>query len=290
MTLTEPQLKYLCDTAIQAALKAGVAISGFDTDNLQVESKVGGESLASQVVTEVDMISQSIILEILEPTCEELDLALLTEESVDNGERLVKDYFWCIDPLDGTLPFVEQSTGYSVSIALVSKCGAPQLGVVYDPVTETLYHAIIGQGLFKNHERWNYDTPADGVGRTLTFVCDRSLIQHPKYDETLQELSALASAIGCDGIEVINHGGAAMNACWVLGNAPACYVKYPKTEAGGGSLWDYAATACLFTEANAVVTDIYGGSLSLNNPDTTFMNERGIIYATGLELSQRFTI
>jgi len=288
MTLSELNLKSLCDKAIKAALKAGGAISGFDTANLQVESKVGGASIASQVVTEVDLISQSIILEILEPTCDEFDIALLTEESVDSGERLVKDYFWCIDPLDGTLPFIEQNSGYSVSIALVSKCGTPCIGVVYDPVTETLYHAIKGQGIYKNHESWEFKRPNDKFVKQLTFISDRSFIKYSKYDHTLHELSSLAVEIGCSGVDVINHGGAAMNACWVLENAPACYVKYPKPEDGGGSLWDYAATACLFTEADAVVSDIYGDSLNLNNPDTTFMNERGIIYASGPEISQRF--
>lgn len=287
MTLSEQQLKHLGNKAIDAALKAGCAISDYDASALQVNRKEAGVSIASQVVTEVDLLSQSIILEALEPTCDEYDLALLTEESIDERERLVKDFFWCIDPLDGTLPFIEQSTGYSVSIALVAKCGTPYIGVVYDPVTETLYHAIKGQGLFKDRGRWQ-PCLLDAPGSSLTFICDRSFVKHPEYSPTIQALESIAEDTGCSGLNVLNHGGAAMNACWVLENAPACYIKYPKPEDGGGSLWDYAATACLFTEAQAVVSDIYGDALNLNNPNTTFMNERGIIYATSPALSQPF--
>lgn len=37
-----------------------------------------------------------------------------------------------------------------------------------------------------------------------------------------------------DGLKIIQQGGAAMNACWVLEQEPACYFKFPKPEAGGG--------------------------------------------------------
>ena len=55
---------------------------------------------------------------------ERYDLALLTEELEDDGSRHVKDYFWCIDPIDGTLPFTQKKPGYGVSIALVARDGA----------------------------------------------------------------------------------------------------------------------------------------------------------------------
>lgn len=71
-----------------------------------------------------------------------------------------------------------------------------------------------------------------------------------------------------------------MNACWVLEKSPACYFKFPKPEDGGGCLWDYAATACLFNESGAVVSDIQGQSLDLNRPDSSFMNHRGVLYAS----------
>ena len=73
-----------------------------------VKNKPSGSSRASQIVTEVDLMSQEMILKHIHPTCEEYDLGLLIEESNDDLSRFEKDYFWCIDPLDGTLPFVEQ--------------------------------------------------------------------------------------------------------------------------------------------------------------------------------------
>ena len=78
-----------------------------------------------------------------------------------------------------------------------------------------------------------------------------------------------------------------MNACWVLEHAPACYFKFPKPQEGGGSFWDYAATACLFHELGAVATDMHGNPLDLNRRDSTFMNHRGILFATSEEIAEK---
>ena len=77
-----------------------------------------------------------------------------------------------------------------------------------------------------------------------------------------------------------------MNACKVLANPLACYVKLPKQN-GGGSLWDYSATACIFSEAGAIATDIYGQRFDLNRADSTLMGRRGILFATDETLAQR---
>ena len=50
---------------------------------------------------------------------------VLTEETEDDGGRLRADYFWCVDPLDGTLPFIEGRPGSAVSIALIARDGTP---------------------------------------------------------------------------------------------------------------------------------------------------------------------
>ena len=280
MQLSTNDLYLLSQCAISAALQAGQMIANFDRDKLTVNTKEAGASLASQVVTEVDHLSQAIILQTLQPGCDIYDLALLTEESPDNGSRLEKDYFWCIDPLDGTLPFIEGVNGYSVSIALVSRDSTPIIGVIYDPVEQTLYHAVKGEGAFRNGKPWLLAEPQVKKISSLIFISDRSFIKHPQYNELLIQLEKIAKTLGHSGVEMIQHGGGAMNACWVLEKSFACYFKFPCEHPGGGGLWDFSASACLFNEINAVVSDFCGESLELNRPDSTFMNHRGVIYTT----------
>jgi 3'(2'), 5'-bisphosphate nucleotidase/myo-inositol-1(or 4)-monophosphatase len=288
MQLNQTELGVLADVATKAALEAGTLIAGYNGREVTVQYKEGGDNLASQVVTEVDELSQAIILKHLLPTCATYDLALLSEEQADDGNRLVKNAFWCIDPLDGTLPFTESIPGYSVSIALVARDGTPLIGVVTDPLTGTSYQAIKGQGALRNGEPWLLEAP--GKSTSLHFVADRSIASHPQFEAVLEQLQTLATELGGDGLETTLTGGAVMNALWVLERAPACYFKFPKPQAGGGSLWDFAATACIYAELGAWCSDFNGQALDLNRADSTFMNHRGVLFASDRGLAERLRV
>ncbi len=290
MKLSTSDLDVLTDLAISAATDAGAMVAA--SRPIEVEHKAGADSLASQVVTEIDRRSEDIILDILRPTLDRFELGLLTEEQDDDGGRLVADNFWCIDPLDGTLPFIEGVPGYAVSIALVDRSGAPLIGVVFDPVESTVMHAIAGGGIVRNGQPWSIESSSDrlseaGSGQdVLSVFADRSFLDWPDHDVIVEALGRIAGERGLAGLEFHTSGAAVMNACGVLGAAPACYFKYPKT-AGGGCLWDYAATTCLFNEAGFVASDIHGNPLELNRADSTFMNHRGVLFATDNELALR---
>ncbi len=279
MTLRPDELVWLAEHAIDAAHEAGRYIAR--TRPTDVRSKGGGLSRSSQVLTEVDQHSQRLIIEALAPTMERFDLGLLAEEDDDSGDRLTRPYFWCIDPLDGTLGFVESTPGYSVSIALVSREGVPLAGVVYDPVERTLYHAVRGHGLFVDRRRWARPEAAE----SLSLFMDRSARSDDAYAQIITALHEAGLATGSAEPTMHATAGAVMNACRVLTHPPAVYFKLPKASPGGGSLWDFAATACLFHEAGAVATDIHGQPLDLNRADSTFMNHRGVLFATDRRLA-----
>ena len=274
MTPTGAELQELADVAVEAATAAGDLVAR--TRPAEVEHKAGGGSLASQVVTEVDRVSEALILEHLRASVDRFDLGVLTEERVDDGGRLTADAFWCVDPIDGTLPFVEGRPGYAVSIALVRRDGMPLIGVVHDPVEATTWRAVAGQGIARDGEPWV--APVRTRDSLAVFV-DRSLLGGDDGDQVTAMLDDAATALGLAGVEINVGFGAVMNACSVLTAGPACYLKLP-VERGGGSLWDFAATACLFGEAGAVATDLHGAPLDLNRPDSTFMNHRGVLFAS----------
>lgn len=112
------------------------------------------------------------------------------------------------------------------------------------------------------------------------------------YASHKSALELIAKDLDCDGIDIKSGAGAVMNACEVLdeyylhGNS-ACYFKPPKIEQGGGSLWDFAATACIFKEAGAWVSDMSGFHLNLNPSHSLFMNEKGILFASDNLLARR---
>lgn len=269
-------LSTLADIAITAAKAAGAAINRYADLEVPVEHKEGGDSYASQVVTAVDKESESIILNHLLPTCEEFDIALLSEETADDGSRFEKDCFWCIDPIDGTLPFIRKVPGFCVSIALVSKGAHPLIGVVYDPSTEILYHAINEQGAFRNEQPWEI-SPKNTY---LTYVSDKTLADTPRADEIRELLEGYRQQLGLSEIREISGSGAVLAAIRVLEHGPACMLKFPKPQQGGGSIWDYAATACIYQELHLPATNLAGGPLDLNRPDDSFMNHEGVWFGT----------
>ena len=275
MTLSTRDLEELASLAITAAVEAGEMIA--EARPLEVEHKASGDSLASQVVTEIDRRSEDIIVDHLTPTLAVHEVGLLTEERNDDGSRLECDYFWCIDPLDGTLPFIEGRPGYAVSIALVARDGKPVIGVLYDPVSAATVHAIDGIGAFRNGEAWKRLPETEG--EVLTVFADRSFSAHDAMDALAQQRFRTSA-------DVRVGSGAVMNALGVLDHAPACYVKYPKAS-GGGSVWDFAATACVFAALGAVATDIYGQPLDLNRAHSTFMHDRGVLFASDETLAKQ---
>lgn len=268
-------LLHLNNIAVKAVLSAGKIIQNYMNETVLVKNKNVGTSLASQVVTEVDLKCETAILSHILPTCDAFNLALLSEETEDDGSRFEKDYFWCIDPMDGTLPFINKQPGFSVSIALVAKNGTPHIGVVFDPSTNALYYAIKGYGVFKNGSPWTIKN----TNNYLTYVTDKKLKDTPLSSEIKELLNKKAEELNLNGIKEISGSGSVLNAIHVLENGPACMLKLPKKENGGGSIWDFAATACIYNEFSLPATNFEGEKLNLNKKDSSFMNHEGIFYS-----------
>jgi fructose-1,6-bisphosphatase/inositol monophosphatase family enzyme len=283
VTLEKNELDELLKLSIAAAREAQKVIVRHRHTPLDVRRK-GEGTLSSTVVTEVDVKSQSVIVETLTPALEKFDIALLSEEQPDDGARLEKRAFFCVDPLDGTLPFIEGKPGYAVSIGLVSKAGDPLLGVILDPEAGRLYSAIRGGGAFCGSER--ISMVMREPDRVLTAVVDRSAIESDQLSEMTQIANQVFRECGFESVDMFNYGGAAMNAMVALRRQPGCYFKFPRKGESGGSLWDYGASACIYREAGAVATDIYGAPLELNRQGSTYMNHRGFIYATDARIGE----
>jgi len=274
--LTLDQLQDLHDGAVEAAKIAGQFIANAASQPVDVLHKDAGDSLASQVVTEVDRQCDTLIRQYLAPYAKRYDLAFLTEEQEDDGLRLQKNYFWSVDPLDGTLAFIRSQPGYAVSIGLVARDGTPMIGVIYEPLTQVVYSAIKTKGAFINGQSWSYVNQStvfthpvdDGAEDKRDFVSLRRLLDVWLDEQGYRERC------------VRHHAGSVMSAIWVAEAGQGCYFKLPKATQGGGCSWDFAATACVFTELGFQVYDFAAKPLALNREGDTYMNVTGVIYAT----------
>lgn len=278
MNLNDSDLIELCEVAKKAAISAGKYVqSQFDTHH-QKQLKQGGNSIASRIVTNVDLISQEIILNELNDSILKYDLGLLAEEKIDDRSRLLKNHFWSIDPLDGTLPFTEGNTGYAVTVSLISKQGDPLIGIVYRPDCDECCSSIAGNGVFVNDVQFVRDSIKEED--ILQVYFDRSMRNAPHFKDIVSKLEQLKNDEGIKGIQ-FNYGfGAVCNALSVMTSNHGCYFKFPKETEGGGCIWDYAATRLFFDELNLEMTDAFGNRLNLNSPENLFMNTVGVIYSS----------
>ncbi len=117
--------------AILAALDAGKAILEVYSTNFSIETKEDDSPL-----TLADKNANDIINIYLKET----QIPIISEENkqIDYSERRNWKTCWIVDPLDGTKEFIKRNGEFTVNIALVTN-GNPVLGVIYVPVSKTLY-------------------------------------------------------------------------------------------------------------------------------------------------------
>lgn len=135
------KLEILLLAAIKASLKAGEEILKVYESDFAVEHKDDKSPL-----TLADKNAHNIICGKLKET----NLPVLSEEGklIEYAERSQWEYFWMVDPLDGTKEFVKRNGEFTVNIALIHQQRSI-LGVIYVPVTKTLYFAAEGIGSYK---------------------------------------------------------------------------------------------------------------------------------------------
>jgi len=122
-------MEILLDLAKKAALLAGKAIMEVYATSFEVYTK-DDES----PVTQADLRASQIIKETLQPS----GLPFVSEEDLPDDRSLFQRY-WLVDPLDGTAEFVKRNGEFTVNIALIDN-KRPVLGVIYAPVTDTLWY------------------------------------------------------------------------------------------------------------------------------------------------------
>ena len=115
-----------------------------EIEKLQVSSKGPGD-----FVTAADKKAEKIIIEELlkaDPKC-----GVLSEE-VGEINKDNKDNRWIIDPIDGTLNFLNGVPQFAISIGYEEK-GEIISGIIFDPIKDEMFFAEKGGGAFLNNSR-----------------------------------------------------------------------------------------------------------------------------------------
>lgn len=139
--MAELDFNHLLAIAQKAAIEAGAEIiKVYESADFEIEAKADNSP-----VTQADKAAHACIVQYLNPT----DIPVLSEEgkNIPYEKRVNWEYFWMVDPLDGTKEFIKKNGEFTVNIALIHQ-NRPILGVVYTPVLQKLHYACQGKGAF----------------------------------------------------------------------------------------------------------------------------------------------
>ncbi|HYQ58642.1 MAG TPA: 3'(2'),5'-bisphosphate nucleotidase CysQ [Draconibacterium sp.] len=238
------------ELALNAALRAGEKILEVYNDpdsDFSVERKADNSPL-----TIADKISHSVI----EAYLNESPYPVLSEEgrTITYNERKNWKNFWLVDPLDGTKEFIKRNGEFTVNIALV-KNGSPVMGVIYVPVTRTLYFGQQEIGawkieqvapganlIFEDLKEKGTKLPIVNSERKFTVVGSRS----HSNEETAAYIAQLEKEHG--EIEIMSKGSS-LKICMVAEGSADVYPRFGPTME-----WDTAAGHAIAVAAGKNVT------------------------------------
>ncbi len=207
------------------------------------------EKLPGHPVCEIDLEVDAFLQEqlgALDP-----EAGWLSEETLDDSDRIERRRLWVVDPIDGTRDYLRKRTGWCVSVALVED-RVPVLGALSAPQRGELWTAERGRGSWRNGAALRVSRRAELAGArvpadTLPSV-DRDLVAVAKPNSIALRI-AMVAAGEADLLATLR---------W-------------------GFEWDIAAAALIAEEAGATVSGALGQPLAFN---TASGEAFGVLVAT----------
>lgn len=215
---------------------------------------------ASSPVSEADIAVDELIRQRLQSVTP--DYGWLSEESVDDRSRLVKERVWIVDPIDGTRAYLGGREDWSISAALVQQ-GTPMLAAVFAPATDEFFFASAGNGASRNDAAI---TASGGEGFDIDRMAGPHFLLNRVRGATLPELRNYK--IGSLALRISRVAQGALDAAFVGGNSRD---------------WDLAAADLLLREAGGRLTTLAGDRLAYNRVEVT----HGVLLAAGADRHAR---
>lgn len=226
--------------AKQAAIEAGKIVKKYYQSDLTLH----GKGHVNNFATQADLDSEAKVIEVIRASFPEHNIIAEESGRIDNSS----EYSWAIDPIDGTIPFVDGLPFFGISIGLL-KNNQPFLGVINMVAKGELFWAEEGKGAFKNGKK----------------------IQVRNEDSLDQSTIALEWGHSARDWRIEKHFSPIIEKvryAYVFGSAVQSLTAIAEGKLDGSLIrayvWDFAAGAIIIKEAGGRFTDPMG-----NKPDFT---------------------
>jgi len=257
-------------THIEAiARKAGAALR----DRFNNPHTADLKSSDVDLVTEADRETEAFIVSHLRAEFPDFDL--LGEEGgmYENGAS--SNFFWVIDPIDGTTDFAHRIPHFCVNIALFDgQHFPPLLAVSYDPMRDEMFAGIHGQGTTLNGQ------PLKVTSRSkLSESIVASGFPYTKWENPDNNTTHWANfVVRSRGVR--RMGAAGLDVAWVAAGRYDGYWEH------NVNLWDIAPGILFVIEAGGMMSDYQGEPLSFGRGPFRFLASNGNIHAEMIRVLQ----
>lgn len=228
--------------------------------------KEGARGRAEEILTEPDLRCDAAI-------CSQLaaafpDAAIVSEESPQKAPHdwTGREWVWFVDPIDGSLSFLEGSDHFGSAIGLAHR-GRALLGVITNPVLDLEAWGIVGRGAWVNGRAVDFPAELRRSPRLLLSYGQNFSRSYRRALEILRpELLFMQRSVVTKTISILT------------GQADY-YFSLPFDVYHGGrpNLWDLCAPAAIVEAAGGFAGDVWGAPLDFGGPGTAW--GRGHLFA-----------
>lgn len=220
----------------------------YDRREYDAKSGLSLEAHPSTIKLQIDKYCDRISREYL--TILYPEYGFVGEESFD-PEEMKKEFFWCVDPICGSMGYKKKTGFFGTSVALIKKDEGPVLGVLNCPVLKLSGIASLEENdTFYSGKFKKYNT--DGLKIAIS--------ANIKENQNFKKMLNILKPSVVDYMESVPS-----KSIQVLGGTYDLYFNLPD-EYGGGRprLWDFAASDVFFKVDGKVFTDFNGDPLDLS--------------------------
>lgn len=248
----------LCNVIKRIAWAAGeITLNHFDQGMIfQSDQKDDGSP-----VTIADKEAEDFIVRALQEDF--AGIPVVAEEMMAAGhvpDLSSHEYFWLVDPLDGTREFIQGSPDYTVNIALIKE-GKPYLGVICAPAHGQMFFTD-GEGAAA---KWSEEGGAEKTIRVkkpsrngLTVITSKNRGAE-ELEQYLQDHK----------VEKIIRKGSSLKICAVASGKADLYPGFGQT-----CEWDIAAGHAILKAAGGDIVTLDGSAITYGNVQNKFLNPK----------------
>ena len=225
----------------QAILKAGMIAKDYKKKiSVKYKSK-------DQPVTNADIAIDNYLKKFF--SIKTPNFGWVSEETKDDKSRLSSDYFWCLDPIDGTRSYINNKPEYTISLALVKK-NEPIIGYILNPETNELFFAKKNYGAFCNEKKIK--------------VSKKEEVFASKFALSTSEVNKIKKYNFFNNGNIIKMGSIAYKIALVAKGKIDVALSFTKKND-----WDIAASHLILDEAGGILQNIRGEKIIYNSQQMT---------------------